>query len=152
MKRFATTAIAAIALASLAVGGGLAQNKPDSSSVIKQQTPDLKNANVVTRYTDWKYQALYERVKKRGVLEEISEFLSPLKLKQKLIFETTSCGVENAFYSADTNTVHLCYEILDWIENVAAASPDKVKQVPGGSPRGLLPGITRAEAIVGAIG
>jgi hypothetical protein len=151
MKSFATTAIAAIAFASLAVGVGLAQNKPDSSSVIKQQTPDLKNANVVTRYTDWKYQALYERVKKRGVLEEISEFLSPLKLKKKLIFETTACGAVNAYYEFGNQTVHLCYEMLDWIENVPAVSPDKLKQVPNAPQRGLLPGVSRAEAIVGAI-
>jgi putative metallopeptidase DUF4344 len=150
MKNFATTAIATIALASLAVGAVLAQTKPDQS-IAKQQTSELRNSNVVTQYADWKYQALYERVKKRAVLEEISEFLSPLKLKQKLIFETNSCGVENAFYSASTNTVTLCYEIFDWIENVAAAPPDKVKQIPGGDPRGLLPGVTRAEAIVGAI-
>jgi hypothetical protein len=151
MKSFATTAIAAIAFASLAVGVGLAQNKPDPSNVIKQ-TPDLKNTNIVTRYTEWKYQALYERVKKRAVLEEISEFLSPLKLKQKLTFETTSCGVVNAFYDPTDNTVHLCYEMLDWIENVAAVSPDKLKQTPDAPQRGLLPGVTRAEAIVGAIG
>jgi hypothetical protein len=152
MKSFATTAIAAISFASLAVGVGLAQNKPDQSVIIKQQTPDLKNTNVVTRYTEWKYQALYERVKKRAVLEEISEFLSPLKLKQKLIFETTSCGTVNAFYDHADQTVHLCYEMLDWIENVAAASPDKLKQTPDAPQRGLLPGVTRAEAIVGAIG
>jgi hypothetical protein len=152
MKSFATTAIAAIAFASLAVGAGLAQNKSDPSNVIKQQTPELKNSSVVTRYTDWKYQALYERVKKRAVLEEISEFLSPLKLKKKLIFETTSCGTVNAFYDPTDQTVHLCYEMLDWIENVAAVSPDKLKQTPDAPQRGLLPGVTRAEAIVGAIG
>jgi hypothetical protein len=154
MKSFATTAIAAVAFASLAVGVGLAQNKPDTSSVIKQQAPELKNANVVTRYTEWKYQALYERVKKRAVLEEISEFLSPLKLKQKLTFETTSCGVVNAYYDFTSQTVHLCYEMFDWIENVAAASPDKLRQpsAPNAPRRGLLPGVTRAEAIVGAIG
>jgi len=152
MKSFATTAIAAIAFASLAVGAGLAQNKSDPSNVIKQQTPEPKNSSVVTRYTDWKYQALYERVKKRAVLEEISEFLSPLKLKKKLIFETTSCGTVNAFYDPTDQTVHLCYEMLDWIENVAAVSPDKLKQTPDAPQRGLLPGVTRAEAIVGAIG
>jgi hypothetical protein len=152
MKILVTTAIAAVAVASLAVGAGLAQNKPDPSNVITQQTPDLKTANVVTRYTDWKYEALYERVKKRGVLEEISEFLSPLKLKKKLIFETSSCGVVNAFYDPADQTVHLCYEMLDWIETVAAVSPDKLKQTPDAPPRGLLPGVTRAEAIVGAIG
>jgi hypothetical protein len=157
MKSFArtatiATAIAAIALASLAVGAGLAQNKPDTSNVIKQQMPELKNANVVTRYADWKYQALYERVKKRAVLEEISEFLSPLKLKKKLIFETTSCGEVNASYTSADQTVHLCYEMLNWIESVAAVSPDKLQQNPDAPPRGLLPGVTRAEAIVGAIG
>ena len=146
----AATAISAVTFASLAVDAVLAQ--PNQSILTKQQAPELANSSVATRYSEWKYQALYERVKKRAVLEEISEFLSPLKLKQKLIFETTQCGVENAFYDFNTNTVHLCYEIFDWIENVAAASPDKVKQIPGAPPRGLLPGITRAEAIVGAIG
>ena len=148
----AATAISAVAFASLAVDAVLAQTKPDQSIVTKEQAPDLKNSSVVTRYTGWKYQALYERVKKRAVLEEISEFLSPLKLKKKLIFETTSCGVVNAFYDPTDQTVHLCYEMLDWIENVAAVSPDKLKQTPDAPPRGLLPGVTRAEAIVGAIG
>jgi len=148
----AATAISAVAFASLAVDAVLAQTKPDQSIVTKEQAPELKNSNVVTRYTGWKYQALYERVKKRAVLEEISEFLSPLKLKKKLIFETTSCGVVNAFYDPTDQTVHLCYEMLDWIENVAAVSPDKLKQTPDAPQRGLLPGVTRAEAIVGAIG
>src|SRR5262245_21402214 len=148
----AATAISAVAFASLAVDAVLAQTKPDQSVIIKVQAPDMKNSNVVTRYTEWKYQALYERVKKRGVLEEISEFLSPLKLKQKLTFETASCGEVNAFYDFTDNTVRLCYEMLDWIENVAAASPDKIQQIPSAPRRGLLPGVTRAEAIVGAIG
>src|SRR5262245_36875525 len=157
MKSFAktvtiATAIAAVALVSLTLGAGLAQNKPDPSNVIKQQAPELNNANVVTRYGEWKYQALYYRVKKRAVLEEISEFLSPLKLKKKLIFETTSCGEVNAFYDFSDQTVHVCYEMLDWIENVAAVSPDKLMQASGRPLRGLLPGVTRAEAIVGAIG
>jgi hypothetical protein len=39
---FATTAIAAVALASLAAGVGLAQPKPDQSIAIKQQTSGLK--------------------------------------------------------------------------------------------------------------
>jgi hypothetical protein len=42
--------------------------------------------------------------------------------------------------------------MLDWIENVAAVSPDKLKQNAEGPKRGLLPGVSRAEAIVGAIG
>jgi hypothetical protein len=148
----AATAISAVAFASLAVDAVLAQTKPDQSAITKQQqAPDLKNSNVVTRYADWKYQALYERVKKRGVLEEISEFLSPLKLKKKLIFETTACGAVNAYYEFGNQTVHLCYEMLDWIENVPAVSPDKLKQVPNAPQRGLLPGVSRAEAIVGAI-
>jgi hypothetical protein len=41
--------------------------------------------------------------------------------------------------------------MLDWIENVPAVSPDKLKQVPNAPQRGLLPGVSRAEAIVGAI-
>jgi hypothetical protein len=154
MKSFATTAIAAVALASLAAGVGLAQPKPDQSIVIKQQTSGLKNSSVEIRYADWEYQALHERIKKRGLLEEISEFLSPLKLKQTLTFETSTCGMVNAFYDHTDQTVHLCYEMLDWIETVAAVSPDKLGQgtASNGPRRGLVPGVTRAEAIVGAIG
>jgi len=153
MKNFATTAIAAVALASLAVGAGLAQPKPEQSAVIKQQT-GLKNSSVETRYKEWEYQALHERIKKRGLLEEISEFLSPLKLKQTLTFQTGTCGMVNAFYDHTDQTVTLCYEMLDWIENVAAVSPDKLGQgsASKGPRKGLLPGVTRAEAIVGAIG
>jgi len=153
MKIFATTAIAAIALTSLAVDAVRAQTTPDPSSGSRQQASDLKNSNVVTQYGEWKYQALYERVKKRGLLEEISEFLSPLRLKQKLTFQTDSCGEINSFYVYSTHTVHLCYEMLDWIENVAAVAPDKLTQstTPNTPARGLLPGVSRAEAIVGAI-
>jgi hypothetical protein len=153
MKIVATTAIAAIAFASFAGDGARAQARPDLSNGIKQQASELKNSNVVTQYGEWKYQALYERVKKRGLLEEISEFLSPLRLKQKLTFETTSCGVINSFYDYSTHTVHLCYEMMDWIENVAAVSPDKLTQstTPNAPRRGLLADVTRPEAIVGAI-
>ena len=62
----AATAISAVAFASLAVDAVLAQTKPDQSIVTNEQAPELKNSNVVTRYTGWKYQALYERVKKRA--------------------------------------------------------------------------------------
>src|SRR5262249_29744797 len=93
----AATAIAAVPFASLAVGTGRAQT-----------TKADPNGSVVTRYTDWQFQPLQERIKKRGLLEEISEFLSPLKLKKKLIFETVSCGTVNAFYDPKEQTVHLC--------------------------------------------
>src|SRR5215813_5321757 len=54
----AATAISAVAFASLAVDAVLAQ--PDQS-ILTKQTPELKNSSVATRYSEWKYQALYER-------------------------------------------------------------------------------------------
>jgi Putative metallopeptidase len=143
MKHFFVAAL--VAVTSLSLVDGPARG---------QESSNLKNANVATRYTGWKFQALHDRLKKREMLEEISEFLSPLRLKQKLTFEAVSCGQVNSFYDFTTHTVNLCYELMDWIENVAAVSPDKLKQNPAPNTprRGLLPGVTRAEAIVGAIG
>jgi hypothetical protein len=124
MKSFATTAIAAVALASLAVGVGLAQPKPDQSIITKRQTSDLKNGNVETRYKDWEYQGAARTGEERGSAGGNQRVSVTLKLKQTLTSRPAR-GMVNAFYDYTDQTVHLCYEILDWIENVAAVSPDK---------------------------
>jgi hypothetical protein len=80
---------------------------------------------------------IYQRMRKRQVLEELSAFLSPLKLPKTLRVRTIPCDTVNAFYSPDEYTVNMCYELLDAVERTA--------------PRNTTPdGFTRQEVIVGA--
>jgi hypothetical protein len=85
------------------------------------------------------YQRLLKihlRLKERQVLEQLSTFLSPLKLPETLRIHLKPCGRVDAFYDGFEHTLNFCYEMLDAIEQAApqTVSPD---------------GITRQEAIVG---
>jgi hypothetical protein len=79
---------------------------------------------------------IYERVKQRQVLEELSAFLSPLQLPRTLRLRTKTCNTINAFYEPDEWTVNMCYEWMEWTEQIA--------------PKTVSPeGFTRQEVLVG---
>jgi hypothetical protein len=61
---------------------------------------------------------IYERLKKRRVLEDLQEFMSPLKLPQPLTIKMEGCGVVNAYYSSGAVTI--CYEYVAWLHQIAA--------------------------------
>jgi hypothetical protein len=64
------------------------------------------------------HRPIYERLQKRRVLEDLQDFLSPLKLPQPLTIKTEACnGVVNAYYSSGAVTI--CYEYIAWIHQVA---------------------------------
>ncbi len=64
------------------------------------------------------HRLIYERLQKRRVLEDLQDFLSPLKLPQPLTIKTEACnGVVNAYYS--NGAVTICYEYIAWIHQVA---------------------------------
>lgn len=63
------------------------------------------------------HRPIFERLKKRRVLEDLQEFLSPLKLPQPLTIKLEGCGVVNAYYSGGAVTI--CYEYVDWIRQIA---------------------------------
>lgn len=60
---------------------------------------------------------IYERLQKRRVLEDLQDFLSPLKLPKPLTIKTEACGVVNAYYSSGAVTI--CYEYISWIHQIA---------------------------------
>lgn len=64
------------------------------------------------------HRPIYERLKKRRVLEDFQEFLSPLKLPKPLTIKLEGCGVVNAYYSAGAVTI--CYEYVAWLHQIAA--------------------------------
>lgn len=64
------------------------------------------------------HRLIYERLQKRRVLEDLQEFLSPLKLPQPLTIKMEACnGTVNAYYS--NQTVTICYEYIAWIHQIA---------------------------------
>ena len=79
---------------------------------------------------------IYDRYKKRQVLEEFSAFLSPLRLPHTLRVRLVQCNTVNAFYNDLEWSINICYE---WIDETEGDAPKDV------SPEG----ITRQEAIVG---
>jgi hypothetical protein len=81
------------------------------------------------------HRAIKERLQKRQVLEELRDFLSPLKLPAPLLIKVEGCnGTVNAWYAA--NTVTYCYELIEYIRNSAPKEP---------TPEGVTP----QDAVVG---
>lgn len=111
-----------------------------SASLAQSRPPELAaNSRVIIDYIDprlQRSQATMERLKKRQVLEDLSMFLSPLKLPRLLRVRTKSCGQVNAFYVPAEWAINLCYE---YYENLEAIAPNKT------TPQGY----TRDEVIVG---
>lgn len=64
------------------------------------------------------YQATYEYLKRRQVLEELSAFLSPVRLPYRIKFKLMQCGVANAFYEHGKG-LWLCYELPDYLSRLA---------------------------------
>jgi hypothetical protein len=113
MKR----AIAATALV-------LASISPDivASQARAQVQPQLQNSQIEIAYVqpnDRGYQAIYDLLKKRQVLEELQRFLTPLRLSRKLTVKIDECGGSTRPYKPQ-GPVTICYELVDQIEKIAA--------------------------------
>lgn len=80
------------------------------------------------------FRPIYERLKKREVLEQYKEFMSPLKLNRALNVSLTECGVANAFHNSSRITY--CYELIAAVQRRIAET-------------NVLPGFRREDAVVG---
>jgi hypothetical protein len=93
-----------------------------SMSPAVAQTPDAPAGDQIRiSYGEPKnpaHRPIYERLQKRRVLEDLRDFLSPLKLPKPLTIKTEGCGVVNAYYSSGTVTI--CYEYVAWLHQIAA--------------------------------
>jgi hypothetical protein len=146
--RSGAAAAAALGLALvLSVGAGTgagAQDFSQGASQVPAQDPSpdpaqgLDNSQVAIAYlppTNPAFQPLYERLKARAPLEELRQFLAPLKLPHRLTVQTGECGATYVPYAYGPVTI--CYEYLDQIERLAPADVS-------------ADGVTRANAIAGA--
>jgi hypothetical protein len=102
------------------------------------EAQELQNSRIEFAYDEPKkssFDAIYARLKKRQVLEQLKQFLSPLRVPKKLVLRTLECGVVNAFYQPGEG-LKLCYEYFDDLENRIAKAE-------------MPPGYAKADAVVG---
>jgi hypothetical protein len=126
-----------IAMTALVVAG--ATLAPPEAAAQPRPQELATNSRIIIDYIDpriQRSQATLDRLRKRQVLEELSMFLSPLRLPRLLRVRTKSCGQVNAFYVSSEWAINLCYE---YFENLEAIAPRTT------SPQGY----TRDEVIVG---
>ncbi|MEA2903716.1 MAG: hypothetical protein QOI12_1103 [Alphaproteobacteria bacterium] len=122
-------------LAALAVFGAALS----STAVMAQPTPDMRSDRITVDYIDPRspqYDPVMERLKKRRVLEQLAQFLSPLKLPRTLRLRAKQCGEENAFYDPMEWALIICYEYVAGTERDAPGLP-------------TAEGFTREDAIIG---
>ncbi len=83
------------------------------------------------------HRPVYERLKRRMVLEEYKEFMSPLKFTRALHVSLSGCnGVVNAFYQSGDRRITYCYEYIVHMQRRIAEAD-------------MLPGFRREDAVVG---
>jgi hypothetical protein len=103
---------------------------------------DVDDSRLQTHQVDFQYVEpkdashveLYATLKKIRILEQLQEFLSPVRLPRRIMIRTQGCdGVKTAKFDSDTITV--CYEYFDFI----------LKHVPKMQQQGL----TARDALIG---
>jgi len=93
---------------------------------------------------------LQQRLKDRKVLEELAEFVSPLKFKRDLTFTTVQCDVVNAFYSPGEQKLKMCYEFVEDLHKSLIPFLDGALKLANGDVlKPNVSGVTRGEAVVG---
>jgi Putative metallopeptidase len=102
----------------------------------------LENNQIEFLYSEPKasfFKPIYERYKRRELLEQLKQFLSPLILPANVTLRITTkeCGETNSWWSGIKDGLFLCYEWADFAERIA--------------PREMTEeGMTREDAVLGA--
>lgn len=95
------------------------------STVAHAQTlPPLDNKQVEIAYvapSNAAHGPIYDRLKKRAVLEQLKQFLAPLRLppERKLVVRLESCADNNLGSRYQGGTVTICYEHIERIRQLA---------------------------------
>lgn len=93
------------------------------------QEPLPPNPDVAIAYqppTDAKFDAIYERLKERRMLERLAVFLAPLKLPRTLKIQAEQCGQLTRPFTRQRG-ISLCYEYFD---RIVRAATEAVKGEP----------------------
>ena len=110
------------------------------TSALAQVSPEFSNSSIDFAYVpprSLKYLPVYDRVQQFRMLEQLAEFLSPVKLPHKYTLTALECGVINAFYAPAQWRINLCYEYVEMLERI-------------GPKKGQPSDFTYEEAVIGA--
>jgi hypothetical protein len=114
-----------------------------SPPALAQKAPVLKGVGLQIEYkepTNPAHRPIYERLRKRQVLEQYRDFMSPLRLKRSLVVALEGCnGDVNAYYQGNNqiSRIKYCYDFLTYKDRLIADT-------------NVLPGFRREDAIVGS--
>ena len=119
MKRFIGVAI----LLSVAFGAS-ALAVPTAAQTIPM--PDNKQIDITyVEPTNINYRSIYDQLRKRRVLEQLKQFLAPLRLpeNERLLIKVTdveACvGLPNAWFDPRKRAISICYQFIDWYRRLA---------------------------------
>lgn len=108
----------------------------DATRAVAQAPPDIQNPQIEIAYLqpgNTAYQPIHDRLKQRLVLEQLKQFLAPLRLPRRLVVNTDQCDAATRHYQPQ-GPVTICYELVAQIERIAAkADPDRREVVIVGS-------------------
>jgi hypothetical protein len=96
-----------------------------------QAPSGLGNPQIEIAYvapTNANYLPIYVRLKKLQVLEELQQFLTPLKLPRKLTVHVDQCGAVYRPYKAG-GPATICYELAEQIEAAAGKADPSMKEM-----------------------
>jgi Putative metallopeptidase/Protein of unknown function (DUF1036) len=86
-----------------------------------QSGSDLTNSKISYAYVppkSLKYVSMVARLQSFAVLEQLSQFLSPLRLPHRLTLTVAECGTANAFYMPTAWQIVMCYEMIEALERI----------------------------------
>jgi hypothetical protein len=134
--------VCAFALTLVALMAMPAAAEPAPGAPIKYEYAQTRNP---------KFKLIRQRLMDRRVLEELTEFLSPVRFKRDITLTTLDCNTVNAFWNPNAQKLMLCYELLADNEDNLVPFVEGRFTLPNGEK--LLPvvkGITRGEALTGS--
>jgi hypothetical protein len=113
---------------------------------------DFRPNRVVVDYIEPRSESLqgvYERMKKSGVLEELAQFLAPMRLPTTLRIWAIECYQDAelmAYYSNQEHAIHFCYEYVDRLEKSRPAGVTEEGFVPAQVFLGAMVGLLLHES------
>jgi len=95
-----------------------------------QLSTDVQNPQIEIAYVQPSNPALvpvYERLKNRKVLEQLKQFLAPLKLSRKLVVQFDQCDAPTRAYKPQGGAT-ICYELVANIEQIAVKAQPNTRE------------------------
>jgi hypothetical protein len=102
-----------------------------AAPAVAQAPANLQNPLVDIAYvqpTNPAFRPIYDRLVKLQVLEELRQFLAPLRLPRKLTVRVEQCGAATRPFKPQGPAV-ICYEMIDQIEKFAAKANENSREI-----------------------